>query len=126
MTFMTNLDNHPYVYAWESESIPIKYYNPVKDSIATYIPDFVVAYRDRTGKTFVEMVEIKPAKESPWHAQKVNSRTGKTARITESTKIVQAINLAKWTAAKKFCDAKGWKFTVVTENELFQYERKTK
>jgi hypothetical protein len=39
-------------------------------------------------------------------------------------KAAVALNLHKWQAAKKFCDAQGLKFRVVTEHDIFVNTKK--
>jgi hypothetical protein len=43
-------------------------------------------------------------------------RKQKKTFITEATTYV--INQAKWEAAKKYADKRGWKFTILTEKDL--------
>ena len=106
---MLFFDDHPNCIGWGSEVITIPYKNPLTGKMSRYVPDFLVIYVDRNNEKHVELIEIKPAKESPLYEGRVN-------RVT---KLYQAINAAKWMAASKFCAQKGWKFKVMTERELF-------
>lgn len=112
-------DKHPYVLAWQSETVQIRYFNPVKGQPSIYIPDFLVKYTDGTGKIFVEMVEVKPLKEVPGYT-KISERTGRTLKVDKSTQMQQQINAAKWMAAQAYCRAHGMTFRVVTEQTLFK------
>lgn len=104
------LDRHPYVLTWMSESVSIPYVNPLTGRSTVYVPDFLVTFMDKAGKTWAEMWEIKPAKENPLiEGQKVSKRD----------KLTQAINYAKWQAAAAFCAKRNVKFRVLTERELF-------
>ena len=107
-TFMNFCDNNPAVITWASESISIPYFNPVKGQQSIYIPDFLVVYKDRNGKTHGELIEIKPSKET----------TMETAKSTRD-KIMVAINTAKWKAAESWCRQQGLRFRVITEKDLF-------
>jgi NADH pyrophosphatase NudC (nudix superfamily) len=80
-----------------------------------YVPDFFVVYVDKNNKEHKELIEIKPADESPGYVGKVNQL--KRAR--------QAVNLLKWQAAMKFCAARGWAFRVANEDQLFGFKRKS-
>ncbi len=112
---MQFLDTHPSIQGWNSEGISIPYRNPFTGKWTMYIPDFLVVYIDKNSKKHVEMIEIKPEKELPGYKGRVNSRT----------KLVQAINAAKWQAALAFCVKRGWSFRVATEKELFGYKKKS-
>ncbi len=111
--FMKFLDTHNSVLNWMSEGIEIPYFCPITQTIHNYIPDFVVVYKDRDGKQIVEMIEIKPYKE-----------TGAKKSKSERTQMIVARNLAKWEQAKSFCEQRGMSFRVLTENELWQTKGK--
>ena len=80
-----------------------------------YVPDFLIVYMDKNDQKHVEIVEIKPASEVPGY---------KAKRLSEATKLAQAINAAKWHAAAIYCAKRGWKFRVATEDDLFKFKRK--
>ncbi|RLA01860.1 MAG: hypothetical protein DRQ47_07535 [Gammaproteobacteria bacterium] len=108
-TFAMFCDNDPNVLEWASESIRIPYFNPLTRKKTTYVPDFLVRYKDARGKEVVELVEIKPYKQSVFEG-----------RQNQKQKEVVAVNHAKWKAAQMFCKAKGIQFRVVTEKELYR------
>lgn len=110
LVFMKVLDNHPNVVAWSSESITIPYMNPLTGKQTLYVPDFLIAYIDKKGKHICELVEIKPLKEVP---------NAGGPRVSQKTKLIQAVNMAKWAAAQAFCKRRGWTFRVMTERDLF-------
>ena len=58
--FMRFCDNHPNILKWASENVKIPYRNPYTGKITNYVPDFMVQYQDKNGKTLVELIEIKP------------------------------------------------------------------
>lgn len=109
LRFMQFCDTNPNIVQWGSEEFNIKYWHPIKNRVAAYIPDFIIKYRDRTGKLITEVIEIKPKK------QAVVSK-----RMNMYDKVSLVINHAKWTAAKAFCDQHGVNFRVLTEDELFR------
>lgn len=119
---MTEFDSgSPNILGWSSESVPIKYLNPLTQKWCNYIPDFFIAYIDANAKKHVEIMEVKPNKESPilnanglWE-----SRGG-----SKKDKLVQIINAAKWQAAMIYCGKRGWKFRICTEQQLFAFKRK--
>lgn len=119
-------DNHPYVTMWSSESIEIKYRHPLTGRWTVYIPDYLVVYHDGKGRSFGEIVEIKPLKESVFEDESGNWRAAITPKGRGAREVVatQVVNMAKWQAAKAYCRKMGLKFTVLTERELFAWSRK--
>src|SRR5689334_18426533 len=109
LSFMRKLDEHPNVLGWASESVAIPYVNPLTGQKRSYVPDFLVVYADRDGVKRAEMIEIKPLKESPLYE----------GRVSRETKLVQAINAAKWHAASIYCKKNGLTFRIATEADLF-------
>lgn len=121
---MKMFDEHPNCLAWASESINIPYQNPYTGRWTVYVPDFLVVYVDRHGAKHCEMMEVKPLKETPGF-QGISPRTGRPMKLTERDRMTQGLNAAKWTAALAYCKKRGWQFRVVTEETLFNYERKS-
>jgi hypothetical protein len=109
MTLMQVLDQNPAVLGWSSESISIPYQNPLTGKWSMYIPDFLAIYMDRNNSKHVEIIEIKPLKEHP----------NFTGNVSTRTRLTQAINQAKWTAALIYCKKRGWSFRIMTEKDLF-------
>ena len=106
--FMTQLDNHPGVLQWASESIRIPYINPVTGKQTIYVPDFFVYSQDAHGQNHGDIIEIKPKKETTLESAK-----------SQRDKIMVVINMAKWAAARAFCSKQGLTFKIVTEEQLF-------
>ena len=63
------------------------------------------------------MIEIKPKKQTikPKQPEKLTQRS-RVRYMTESMTYVT--NMAKWKAAKNWCNDKGLKFLIMTEDEL--------
>ena len=108
LVFMNVCDNHPNIKQWASESIKIPYRHPFTGRHTIYVPDFLVSYVDKKGKGRVEVIEIKPLKQT----------LVEKARGTRA-KMVVAINKAKWSAAQKWCQKNGMIFRVMTEADMF-------
>lgn len=102
------LDTHPNVIQWASESVQIPYVNPLTGKGTVYIPDFLIVYKDKAGRTKGELIEVKPRKETLMEAAK--SRRDKAFVI---------LNTAKWAAASQFCAKQGLAFRVITEDQIF-------
>lgn len=107
--FMSYLDAHPDVVVWASEPVRIPYYNVFKKKHVVYVPDFLVRYIDRNGKTRTELIEIKP----------ISQTLMERAKGTRN-KFQVALNNLKWTAARKWCKSHGCIFVILTEEQLYK------
>ena len=108
-TFMTFCDNNPNVLQWASEAVHINYRNPLTGKNTIYVPDFLMTYMDAGGKQHAEVIEVKPVKETSLQ------EAGKSPRAQAAA----ILNMAKWAAAKAWCQAHGLKFRVITENDIY-------
>ena len=109
LRFMTICDLNPNVLQWGSEEFRVKYFNPIKQKVCDYIPDFIIKYQNTKGELITEVIEIKPKKQTV---------QGKNASMYD--RVALAINYAKWAAAKTVCESHGIKFRVATEQDLFR------
>ena len=107
--FMVNCDMNPNVISWGSEEFKIQYWNPVKNRIANYFPDFIIKYKNTKGELITEVIEIKPKKQSVI-----------TKKTSTYDKVHLIVNHAKWQAAIAVCESHGIRFRVLTEDELFR------
>jgi hypothetical protein len=114
LSFMQFCDNNPHILAWASESIQIPYVNPLTQKKTKYVPDFFIKYRDAQGKEQVELIEIKPSKETSLEA------AGKHIR----SQAFAVINQAKWQAADNWCKNNNIKFRILTEHDMFSNTKK--
>lgn len=108
-SFMDFCDNNQAIEKWGSEELAIPYVKPTDGRVHKYIPDFFIIYTNSAGKQIKEIVEIKPLKEARL-----------TKKSSDYDKVAYAINMAKWEAAKQFCNQNGLAFRVLTENSLFR------
>ena len=108
LVFMNVCDKHPSIKQWASESIKIPYRHPFTGKVTIYVPDFLIHYDDKKGKSKVEVIEIKPIKQT----------LSEKARGIQAKAIV-AINKAKWSAANQWCKRNGMVFRVMTEMDMF-------
>jgi len=109
------LDNNPNILRWSSEEISIPYVKPTTGRIHKYYPDYWVEYQTKDGTIIQEVIEVKPSSQV-----KPPKRRGKRRKTQVYEDLTYAINIAKWTAAKAFCDSQGIRFRIVTENQLFK------
>ena len=114
-TFMSFCDHNPNVMAWASEPVRVTYQHPLTGKLTTYVPDFIVVYRDSNGKKNAELIEIKPA----------NQSNPKFARGRAQQAQV-AINYAKWDAATHWAKKRGMKFRVLNEGDIYANTKKQK
>lgn len=108
LEFMNYCDQHPGVMEWASEPTKIPYKNPLNGKQTVYIPDFLVTYMQKGGKTSTKLIEIKPLHE----ASEAHARSREDVAI-------RAKNQAKWGAATQWSARRGVDFLVLTESELY-------
>lgn len=113
LRLMSYLDTHSDVLEWASEEFCIPYRSPIDGRVHRYFPDFWVKQRSRANVVEIKVIEIKPAKQSA--PPKKQTRMTKKY-INEVT--TWGVNEAKWTAARAYCEDRGWQFVVMTEKEL--------
>jgi hypothetical protein len=101
-------DKHPGVLRWGSEEIAIPYIKPTDGRVHKYYPDFIAIIQESSGEPTKYVIEVKPMKE-----------TVLTEKSSNYDRINIAINEAKWTAARSFCLQYGFKFKILTEEQIF-------
>ena len=111
--FMVFCDMKEAVVAWSSETVVVPYISPVDQKPHRYFVDFIIKIKNKDGIVETHLVEVKPEKQCMMPER---GRKQKKTFITEATTYV--INQAKWEAAKKYADKRGWKFTILTEKDL--------
>lgn len=113
LQFCRFCDEHPSVEKWASENIRIPYINPLTGKPTNYVPDFMIQYTDKNGGQHVELIEIKPSKETMLeNAKSVRDRAA------------VAVNTAKWQAASEWCKQQGIVFKVLNEDQIFHTNKK--
>jgi hypothetical protein len=113
-TFFLWADKNPNVLEWGSENIVVPYKSPIDNKMHRYYVDNYIVIKEGSAiKKY--LIEIKPFKQTlpPVSSNKKKKQT----MLYENTQ--WAINSAKWEAAKKFAEAKGAKFIIITEKDLF-------
>ena len=108
LKFMKYLDRQPEVLRWSSEEIIIPYRSPIDNRLHRYFPDFWV--KTTKGES---LIEIKPKKQTkpPVLNPKHKRRYLKEVKTW-------GVNEAKWKAASVFCENRGWKWQIITEDTL--------
>lgn len=107
------LDRHPAILEYSSEETIIPYVSPIDNRTHRYFMDFRVVKRNLDGTKETILIEVKPkAQTAP---PKIQTKATKRY-ITEVQ--TWGVNSAKWEAAQKYCQARGWKFMIMTEDDL--------
>jgi len=107
------LDGNKNVLRWGSEEIAIPYKSPKDNKIHRYFPDFIAEVRNQNNEVETLVIEVKPMKQTePPKGKK------KTKSFLQESLTFQ-INKAKWESAKRICQQKGWRFVILTENQIF-------
>jgi hypothetical protein len=102
-------DEKPHVIKWNSEEEVIPYRCKTDGKMHRYFMDLKVTFNN--GDTY--LIEIKPKAQTK--EPKVRSRKTKKY-IREVT--TYAKNISKWEAAEKWCDKKGYRFAIWTEDTI--------
>ena len=113
LRFMRWCDTNASVLEWGSETVIIPYKSPVDSKLHRYFVDFYVKIKNKDNKIVKYLVEIKPEKFTK--PPEVPKR--------QTKKFIQEVfqygtNQAKWKAANEFCQDRGMKFLILTENDL--------
>lgn len=113
LKFMQWCDRTPAVLRYGSEEFSIPYWNPVKEKVCRYYPDFLIEVMENDGKKHKYLIEVKPKKSTL--PPKPRSRTTKSYLTEVKT---YAVNQSKWKAAREFCKDNLIEFKIITEEEL--------
>ncbi len=114
LKFFRWCDKNKNVLKWGSESVVIPYISPLDGRPHRYFVDNVVFIQE--GDNMVKyLIEIKPKKQTVPPTR--SKRKKRSTMLYESNMFV--INQSKWEAAEKWCKKKGYKFLILTEDQLF-------
>jgi hypothetical protein len=108
------LDNNPNVLTWGSESVVIPYQSPLDGRIHRYFVDIVASLKTKSGDIKKLLIEVKPEKQT--RPPTISNKKKQTTIIYERSQ--WAVNQAKWTAAKSWCDSKNYLFIILNEKHL--------
>ena len=114
LKFFNWCDDNPNVIEWASENVMIPYVSPVDGRPHRYLVDNMVKIKEGEHVTKY-LIEIKPKKQTMRPKPHGNKKQS-TIMYENATYMV---NQAKWAAAKQWCDKRGYKFQILTEDHLF-------
>lgn len=106
-------DTNPNILRWASEEFSIPYISPVDGRLHRYYPDYLIEFRDSSGKVKKQIIEVKPKKQT--QPPKPGVRVTKSFLYEAS---MYEKNMAKWAAATEFAKDNGIEFRIITEDEL--------
>lgn len=113
LKLMNMCDNNKSILEWGSEVVVIPYISPVDNKPHRYFVDFYIKIKNKEGIIEKYLVEVKP--------KKFTQEPVKPKRVTKhfiNEVYTWGVNQAKWEAAENFCKTRGWKFLILTEDEL--------
>lgn len=106
-------DGNPNVLEWASESIIIPYSDKASGRLRRYYPDLYAKLKLKTGEIVTYIYEIKPKREA-----QPPDRGSKTEKRFLRECLTYARNVSKWESAARYCKQRGWRFKIITEEEL--------
>ncbi len=109
LAFMKMCDDHPAILQWSYEPFKIPYRNPLTHEYTVYVPDFLIVFLDKRHKRQVQLIEIKPSKQT--FVEKARSKVDKVS---------VAVNAAKWEAAAGYASRNGMTFRILSENDIYR------
>lgn len=126
LKFMRFCDKYESVLEWGSEVLKIPYISEVDGKQHTYITDFYFVCRENTGKVVKYILELKPKCQIARldeHGEVIfpeppKTKTQKAINSWQERCKVLRTNNSKWTAARKWCNANGYIFKVISEEEI--------
>jgi len=117
--FMRWCDRNSNILEWGSEEFFIPYYDPTTNKVRRYFPDFIIKVQENDGSIKKYIIEVKPERQTKPPTQSPNKK--RKTYITEA--LTYEKNLAKWKAAREFCDDRGIIFKIITESHLGRKKR---
>lgn len=115
LKFMFAIDKDNSVLEWKSEEFCINYKSPINNKIRRYFPDFWIKKKNKKNEIEIFVIEIKPDKQS---IPPIKTNKNRTTKKFIHEALTYEINQAKWIAADKYCNERGWKFIVMGEQAL--------
>jgi len=106
-------DKNENILEWGSEELYIPYYDPVKQRVRKYYPDFFIKVKESNGSIKKYIIEIKPKRQT----QPPKNPKRKTKSYLSEV-YTYATNEAKWKAAVEFCKDHMIEFKIITEDHL--------
>ena len=113
--FANYCDSNPSILKWNSEGVKVPYWSSADNKERTYHVDFLITMRNNQGKIETLMIEIKPYKQT---IKPVKTK-GKREETFLNECYTYQVNMDKWQYANKYAKERGWRFVVMTEEQLY-------
>jgi hypothetical protein len=114
---MHKFDENPAFLEWSSEETIVYYRSPLDkpgSKPRRYFIDFKVKKKcPRTGEITTYLVEVKPKGQT-----RPPKRGNKKTKTYVREAMTYGVNEAKWNAAIKYCEDRGYKFLILTEDSI--------
>jgi hypothetical protein len=108
------LDNNSNIITYGSESVVIPYTSPLDNRLHRYFVDMVAALKDKEGNIKKLLIEVKPLKQT--QPPVFSNRKSNKTLLYENKQY--ALNMAKFSAAKQWCEKNNYTFLILTEREI--------
>lgn len=109
-------DTEKAIVKWASEEVIIPYTSPVDGRAHRYFVDLWIKVQQPNGEVAEYLVEIKPKAQT---MEPKKGRGPKAEKNYQEAVVEYLVNTAKWQAAKQWCEKKGMKFLIWTEDHIF-------
>lgn len=113
MKLMLFIDRNPQFIQWSSEETIIPYRSPIDGRRHRYFVDFWCKFVNNKGVVEEWLIEVKPKAQTI--EPKVQQK--KTKKYINEV-LTYGVNIAKWQAAEEYCQQRGWKFKIFTEDDF--------
>jgi hypothetical protein len=112
--FMRYCDRNPNILEWGSEEFFIPYFDPTTNKVRRYFPDFFIKVKTSSNEIKRYVIEVKPKRQTvpPQQTPKKRQKTFINEVMTYEK------NIAKWKAAREFCEDRRIEFKIITEDDL--------
>ena len=111
--FMKFCDEKINILQWGSEEVIVPYRSPIDNRMHRYYVDFIITTINKNGIKETLLIEVKPKKQC-----KPPEKKSKVTRRYLGEVKTWGINSAKWKAAEEYAENRGWKFIILTEDNL--------
>jgi hypothetical protein len=122
LKFFRFCDDHPEIIEWASEEFFIPYIDPfdqTKKKMRRYFPDVILKKKKKDSEEIqILVIEIKPKKQMQPPQMDNKYKNGNISKRYLNEIYTYKINEAKWNAAIRFCEERGWKFLILNEKNL--------
>lgn len=112
---MRYLDSNDKIISWSSEEIIVNYFDKATGRYRRYFPDFFVEILNNKNEIEKIMIEVKPKIQTMPPKQNNKKKSKRFLREV----LEYATNTSKWDAARDYCKKRGYKFQIITEDDIF-------